>query len=90
MTKPSQNVTGRSQLNLTVDSISVTVASGSTVAVALAACPQSHARTSVSGQPRAVFCGMGVCQECRVSIDGVRRLACQTLCQPGMQVLRQP
>jgi len=44
------------------------------------------ARTSVTGQPRAPFCGMGVCQECRVLVDGRRRLACQTVCIEGMRV----
>jgi aerobic-type carbon monoxide dehydrogenase small subunit (CoxS/CutS family) len=44
------------------------------------------ARASVTGQPRAPFCGMGVCQECRVRIDGRRRLACQTVCAEGMRV----
>jgi aerobic-type carbon monoxide dehydrogenase small subunit (CoxS/CutS family) len=44
------------------------------------------ARTSVTSQPRAPFCGMGVCQECRVFIDGRRRLACQTVCAEGMRV----
>jgi len=29
---------------------------------------------------------MGICQECRVLIDGQRRLACQTLCVEGMAV----
>jgi aerobic-type carbon monoxide dehydrogenase small subunit (CoxS/CutS family) len=37
-------------------------------------------------QPRAPFCGMGVCQECRVLIDGRRRLACQAVCAEGMRV----
>jgi succinate dehydrogenase/fumarate reductase-like Fe-S protein len=43
-------------------------------------------RTSVSGQRRAPLCGMGICQECRVNIDGLRRLACQTICREGMRV----
>ncbi|HCI6741169.1 TPA: (2Fe-2S)-binding protein, partial [Klebsiella variicola subsp. variicola] len=37
---------------------------------------------------RAPFCGMGVCQECRVTVDGLRVLACQTLCRAGMQIER--
>ncbi|MEX0632870.1 (2Fe-2S)-binding protein [Serratia ureilytica] len=37
---------------------------------------------------RALPCGMGVCQECRVTINGLRRLACQTLCQAGMRIER--
>ena len=45
-------------------------------------------RRSVSGALRGPLCGMGVCQECRVTIAGrAHRLACQTLCTPGMQVV---
>ncbi|WP_116138642.1 (2Fe-2S)-binding protein [Trinickia diaoshuihuensis] len=44
-------------------------------------------RRSVSGQPRAALCGMGVCQECRVIVDErAHVLACQTLCRNGMTV----
>jgi len=31
-------------------------------------------------------CGMGVCQECRVLVNGLSLLACQTLCAPGIVV----
>jgi predicted molibdopterin-dependent oxidoreductase YjgC len=62
------------------------VAAGTSVAAALARNGDGCSRTSVNGQRRAPFCGMGVCQECRVRIDGQRRLACQTLCRDGMQV----
>jgi succinate dehydrogenase/fumarate reductase-like Fe-S protein len=42
----------------------------------------------VGGQRRGPVCGMGVCQECRVTIDGVpHQLACQTVCAPGMDVV---
>jgi D-hydroxyproline dehydrogenase subunit alpha len=39
-------------------------------------------RRSVSGEPRAPVCGMGVCHECAVDVEGRRQLACQTLCRP--------
>lgn len=55
-------------------------------ALAMSGCPVT--RRSVSGQPRTPFCGMGVCQECRVTVNGRRVLACQTLCQPGMHIER--
>lgn len=71
---------------LTIDGQPLRVAQGTTVAAALMASGDHCARTSVSGQRRAPLCGMGICQECRVSIDGLRRLACQTLCRDGMQV----
>lgn len=60
---------------------------GATVAAALLANGATGFRTSVGGQPRAPLCAMGVCMECRVTIDGQRhRLACQTLCAEGMEV----
>ncbi|MDD0974146.1 (2Fe-2S)-binding protein [Pseudomonas sp. TNT2022 ID681] len=60
------------------------------MAAALALGGDGCARTSVSGQRRAPLCGMGICQECRVNIDGRRRLACQTLCRDGMHVETRP
>ncbi|AHI66771.1 (2Fe-2S)-binding protein [Burkholderia thailandensis] len=64
------------------------VADGMTVAAAVALAGDDTTRTSCTGAARAPFCGMGICQECRVTIDGRRRLACQTLCREGMQVER--
>jgi predicted molibdopterin-dependent oxidoreductase YjgC len=67
----------------------VAVRPGSTVAAALRIADPvglGVARSSITGEPRAPLCGMGICQECRVSVDGMRRLACQTLCAEGMQV----
>lgn len=72
---------------LHVDGNLVRVKAGSSVAAALRISGgMGVARTSVTGQARAPFCGMGVCQECRVLIDGRRRLACQTVCGEGMRV----
>ena len=62
------------------------VEQGTSVAAALALAGMPNSRISVSGQPRAPLCGMGICQECRVQIDGRVRLACQTVCESGMQV----
>ncbi|WP_282343138.1 (2Fe-2S)-binding protein [Pseudomonas sp. PS02288] len=75
---------------LLLDGRPLHVAEGTSVAAALALGGDGCARTSVSGQRRAPLCGMGICQECRVSIDGVRRLACQTLCREGMRVETRP
>jgi predicted molibdopterin-dependent oxidoreductase YjgC len=78
------------QVLLQVDGREVRVAAGSSVAAALRIADtipaMGVARVSVTGQPRAPFCGMGICQECRVAIDGRRRLACQTVCGEGMRV----
>lgn len=74
---------------LSIDGQTVRVASGTTVAAALMSVGDHCSRTSISGQRRAPLCGMGICQECRVNIDGLRRLACQTLCHDGMRVETQ-
>lgn len=76
--------------DMMVDGRALHVAEGTTVAAALAQAGDGSTRTSVSGQRRAPLCGMGICQECRVTINGRRRLACQTLCQDDMQVQTRP
>jgi D-hydroxyproline dehydrogenase subunit gamma len=43
-------------------------------------------RISVSGAHRSGLCGMGVCFECRVIVDGKVVRACQTGCRDGMEV----
>mgnify|MGYP003488398230 CR=1 FL=1 len=71
---------------LLLDGRALRVADGTSVAAALALGGDGCSRTSVNGERRAPLCGMGICQECRVTIDGRRRLACQTLCRDGMRV----
>lgn len=45
---------------------------------------------SPTGSPRGAFCAMGVCQECRVHVDGRPGvLACMTLVRAGMRVERR-
>jgi predicted molibdopterin-dependent oxidoreductase YjgC len=78
----------QNQLNVTLNGERLWVPEGVSVAVALSLSGEDSCRVSVSGQVRTPFCGMGVCQECRVTVNGLRRLACQTLCQPGMQIER--
>lgn len=81
------NNTTATPITVTLDGQAVRVAAGTTVAAALAqASPLGATRRSVRGDVRAPLCGMGICHECRVQIDGLRRLACQTLCRDGMQV----
>lgn len=75
-------------VTVTVDGKRIAVAPQTTVAAALTlALGIGGTRLSTSGTPRAPFCGMGVCQECRVTVDGrTHALACQTVCRDGMRV----
>jgi sarcosine oxidase subunit alpha len=44
-------------------------------------------RRSVTGEPRTALCGMGICFECRATVNGVpHRRTCQLLCRAGMVV----
>ena len=66
------------------------VKSGTTVAVAILDSGALSFRRSVSGQPRSPLCGMGVCYECRVTINGsFYERSCMILCRPGMKVETQ-
>jgi D-hydroxyproline dehydrogenase subunit gamma len=74
------------EITLTVNGLPVSVPNGATVAVAVSVAGQP-CRHSVTGQPRAAFCGMGICYECRVTIDGKHHCrSCQIVSQPGMDV----
>lgn len=62
-----------------------------TVASALVAAGELACRETLDGDRRGLFCGMGVCQECLVAIDGENgRRACMTPVRAGMTVERQP
>ena len=44
--------------------------------------------THPEGEPRGIFCGMGVCYECLVTVAGRERVrACMAPVQDGMQVM---
>jgi len=74
------------QVTVTVNGVPVAVHSGATVAVAMVIAVQP-CRTSVTGEPRGPLCGMGICFECRVAINGTPHCrSCQILCEPGMDV----
>ena len=63
------------------------VAPGATVAAALMNAGITRFRTSVLGEPRGPLCGMGICQECRVTInDRLQQRSCLVLVEPGMRI----
>jgi D-hydroxyproline dehydrogenase subunit gamma len=69
-----------------VNGATIEVPMGATAAVALLIAGR-RSRVSVSGQPRAPFCGMGTCFECRCEINGEPQLrSCQVPCVPDMEI----
>jgi len=64
---------------------------GETIAAALLAAGRRTMRvTAKRSMPRGLYCGMGVCWECLVVVDGLAaQRACATEARPGMRVARQ-
>lgn len=74
-------------ISLTINGQPVLVKPGTSVAAAILTA-RAASRLSPSGHPRAPFCGMGICMECRATINGApQQPTCQLLCEPGMEVI---
>ncbi len=66
---------------------STTAHMGETIHAALSAAGYCQFRKSKTHQPRGVFCGMGVCYECLVTVNnGSTKRACVTMVEEGMEV----
>jgi sarcosine oxidase subunit alpha len=65
----------------------VAVPPGTVVAAAILQAGITCFRRSVLGHLRGPLCGMGICMECCVTINGQpHSRSCQTLCEEGMEV----
>jgi sarcosine oxidase subunit alpha len=74
-------------VSLKINGMPIEVPFGTTVLVALLTNGVTGIRRSVTGEPRGPLCGIGVCFECRVTINAQPHCrSCQILCQDGMDV----
>jgi predicted molibdopterin-dependent oxidoreductase YjgC len=77
-------------VDVVLDGERVEAYEGETVAAVLLARGEIATRTTPAGDPRGVYCGMGVCFDCLVVVDGVPNTrACMTWVRAGMVVARQ-
>ena len=75
-------------MKVSINGKAAEVAPGTTVAAALVNHGVTAFRRSVGGETRAPLCGMGICFECRVTVNGTsQQRSCQTVCEPGMEIL---
>jgi sarcosine oxidase subunit alpha len=75
-------------ITLTINTTTITVDEGTTVAAAISNAGVKGFRTSVSGESRGPVCGMGICFECRVTIDGIEhQRSCNMIVAEGMEVV---
>lgn len=68
----------------------VTGFAGESLAAALTAAGEMALRHAADGSQRGVYCGMGVCGECSVILDGQVRRACMTAAAAGQDVQAMP
>ena len=74
-------------VTIVADGRDLTVPEGTSVAAALLNLGVEVFRRSVTGQDRGPLCGMGICYECRVTIDDVpHRRGCLVPVAEGLQV----
>lgn len=85
---PQPGVTRGERVRITVDERPVDCYLGESVAAAMIAeSDDLTLRQTSEGESRGLFCGMGVCFECLVVVDGVPSTrACMTWVRDGMAV----
>ena len=73
--------------NIEINGREIATRSGQTVAAAMITAGIVTFRRLADDEPRGLFCGMGICFDCLVTIDGIAdQRACMTPVQPGMKV----
>lgn len=74
-------------VTIIVDGVPLVARAGETVAGALLAAGRRAWRHTPQGHTRGIFCGIGVCFDCLVTVNGVPNLrACLTLVEEGMVI----
>ena len=74
-------------VHVLINGHALTVKPGTSVAAAVLNAGTSAFRKSIGHVPRGPVCGMGVCYECRVKIDGVEhQRSCMVACTEGMVI----
>lgn len=71
-----------------VDGEKIVAYEGETIGAALLAAGRKTLRYSNKlEQPRGLYCGIGLCQECRMTVNGIPNTqVCQTLATPGCRI----
>jgi predicted molibdopterin-dependent oxidoreductase YjgC len=77
-------------IELIVDGRPLRAPAGQSIGAVLLEAGRRGLRESPGGSPRGLYCGIGVCQECRVRADGRVVRACVTPVTAGMRVVTDP
>ena len=81
---------GGEKFEIEVDGKTILAYSGQTIAEALLSSGLRVLRVTRKHAPRGVYCGMGICYECRMMVNGMPNVrTCMTLATPGCKVITQ-
>lgn len=81
---------GQPSGHFTFDGQSIPLRPGQSLAAALTEAGLRSFRQTAKGASRGIFCGMGVCQDCLVTVNGVpNRRACMTAAVAGQDIRTQ-
>jgi hypothetical protein len=87
MSRQPEQALDRQEVTLSVNGKPMRVAVGTSVAAAILMSGEP-CRFSVAGEARAPLCGMGICMECRATINGVtHQRSCMFVCASGMEIV---
>jgi D-hydroxyproline dehydrogenase subunit gamma len=76
-----------SKIALRIDGEAFEAEPGSSVAAAVLQSGRLATRSSRRGEPRGPLCGMGICFECRLTVDGVPNVrSCLMPVGAGMEI----
>jgi predicted molibdopterin-dependent oxidoreductase YjgC len=79
------------EVRLSIDGEAILAYEGETIATALLTAGRRTFRHTISGKPRGIFCGIGLCYDCLVNIEGMGNVrACVTPVHEGMRVATAP
>jgi predicted molibdopterin-dependent oxidoreductase YjgC len=82
------NLTRGPQIHIVIDEEAIVAYEGETVATVLLTSGRRAFRHTATGEPRGIFCGIGLCYDCLVTVDGVSNVrACVTPVREGMKVI---
>jgi len=81
----------RKKISIEVDGEKIEAYEGEPIAAALwAAGIRDFRYTKKRNEPRGYFCGIGLCTDCKMIVNGVPNIrTCVTLVQDGMKIKRQ-
>lgn len=79
-------------MTILVDGVPIPARAGETIATAILASGREALRwTRKARRPRALYCGIGICFDCLVEVEGSGTVrACQTYVTPGLRIHLPP